>query len=93
MKDKIYLSEEAAERIIQSLVVTASNDYRKIFRKRLKGIRLTKETEEEFDELEEFFESQWFTALTNMDGSYIMAKLEQDERRKRREKVNIKTIA
>ena len=93
MKDKIYLSEEAAERIIQSLVVTASNDYRKIFRKRLKGIRLTKETEEEFDELEEFFESQWFTALTNMDGSYIMAKLEQDERRKRREKLNIKTIA
>lgn len=78
MKDKIYLSEEAAERIIQSLVVTASNDYRKIFRKRLKGIRLTKETEEEFDE---------------MDGSYIMAKFEQDERRKRREKLNIKTIA
>lgn len=89
MTKRIHLTDETAERLIEAIVVRAANDYRGLFRQRLYGRKLINEEENEFDKLEEFFESKWFTALTNMDGSYIMLKLENEEREKKREKLNI----
>lgn len=88
MTKRIHLTDETAERLIEAIVVRAANDYRGLFRQRLYGKKLINEEENEFDKLEEFFESKWFTALTNMDGSYIMMKLEKEEREKKRKKLN-----
>lgn len=90
MRNQLNITDDRVERIIEAIVVRAANDYRGLFRRRLYGRKLTEEEETEFDKTEEFFESKWFTALTNMDGSYIMRKLEQEEREKKREKLNIK---
>lgn len=84
------LSIVGTERLVKAIVLSATNEYRSIFRRRLYKKPISDGMEIEFDKLESFFESSWFTFLTNMDGSYIMSKLEQDERRKRRKKLNIK---
>ena len=88
--DKNFIRSDAVEKLIQAIVVRAANDYRDIFRRRLYGKPISKNLENEFDELEGFFESKWFSFLTNMDGDYIIEKLHQDERRKKRQKLKYK---
>ena len=87
--NKPVIRADAVENVVRAIVTRAASDYRSIFRRRLYEKPITNSMEVEFNDLEEFFESEWFTFLTNMDGSYVMLKIEDDERKKKRKKLKI----
>lgn len=62
------------ENIANAIVIRAAKDYRRALR------RLKKDPENEKAlsckaEVEEFFQSGWFTLLTHADGDYILEQL------------------
>ena len=65
------------EQLASAIILQAVKDYRKAY----KGRRVRRKTHE-IQEIERFFLSEWFMALTNTDGSSILKRLEEEVMKK-----------
>ena len=69
---------KAYENLIQAIVLQAVKDWRKSVKKLKKHPRYTPAKQMK-DECEDFFLSDWFEELTDVDGSNILRRLRQEE--------------
>ncbi len=58
------------EALANAIIKSAANDYMKA----IKGLRRSSDLKK----LEEFFLSDWFTALTSVDGKWLMQELKRE---------------
>ena len=71
------LAEDPYERLANAVVLQAVSDYR-VALKKLKAHPKNREAISEALEIEKFFRSGWYSQLTDVDGEYLIRKL-QDE--------------
>lgn len=64
--------------LANAIIVQAADDYRVSLR-RLKLNRMNREYLQMKKECEDFFLSQWFEVLTNVDGKMIMNRIQKEE--------------
>ena len=80
------LPDEGLEMIIEAGIKIFSDDFRRLFRMLLNGEKLGPHERKLYDETELFFYySNWFDIYKNVDGEYIMNRIVEEERAKRRE--------
>ena len=72
MRDKNY------EELANAIVLQAAKDYRAA-RRELKRHPKSKEAPRMMKECERFFLSEWFVALTAIDGGRLLKKLQEEE--------------
>ena len=77
MAGKKNLSEDPYERLANAIVIQAADDYR-IALKKIKAHPKNREAISEVLEIEKFFRSGWYSQLTDVDGEYLIRRL-QDE--------------
>ncbi len=65
------------EKLANAIIMQAVKDYRTA-RKKLKKRPTNKDVELMVIDTEKFFRSDWFTALTNVDGEVILRKLQEE---------------
>lgn len=71
-------SEALWHDLANAVVVDAVKQYRKLKRKQRAGERLGKAALEELQEIEEFFQSEWFELFTDVDGVELLKKLKAE---------------
>ena len=71
------IDEEAATRLAHAIVITAAKDYRTALKK-LKRNPKNKDAMATAMECERFFRSDWYKALTSVDGEWLINKLRQE---------------
>ena len=65
------------EKLANTIVLLAAKDYRSAL-KRLKKYPGDREAKAAALELERFFRSKWYTALTSVDGDYLIKNLRKE---------------
>ena len=68
---------ESYEKLAQAIILQAVKDYR-FMRKKYKKYQKSGETKLMIEDCERFFRSDWFTALTNVDGTVLLRRLKED---------------
>lgn len=68
---------ENYEKLANDIILQAVKDYRAA-KKKLKKQPTNKDAEIMIKDTERFFRSDWFTALTDVDGSVILRKLQEE---------------
>ena len=68
---------ENYEKLANAIILQAVKDYRAA-KKKLKKQPTNKDAEIMIKDTERFFRSDWFTALTDVDGSVILRKLQEE---------------
>ena len=65
------------ENLANAIVITAAKDYRDALRslKRNKNNNNAKRMKEE---VERFFNSDWYSVLTDLDGAFLMRKIQEE---------------
>jgi hypothetical protein len=71
------LAEDPYERLANAIVLQAVSDYR-VALKKIKAHPKNREAIREALEIEKFFRSGWYSILTDVDGEYLIRRL-QDE--------------
>ena len=71
------LAEDPYERLANAIVLQAVSDYR-VALKKIKAHPKNREAISEAVEIEKFFRSGWYSILTDVDGEYLIRRL-QDE--------------
>ena len=71
------LAEAPYERLANAIVLQAVSDYR-VALKKIKAHPKNREAISEALEIEKFFRSGWYSILTDVDGEYLIRRL-QDE--------------
>ena len=71
------LAEDPYERLANTIVLQAVSDYR-VALKKIKAHPKNREAISEALEIEKFFRSGWYSMLTDVDGEYLIRRL-QDE--------------
>ena len=71
------LAEDPYERLANAIVLQAVSDYRVVLKK-IKAHPKNREAISEALEIEKFFRSGWYSILTDVDGEYLIRRL-QDE--------------
>ena len=71
------LAEDLYERLANAIVLQAVSDYR-VALKKIKAHPKNREAISEALEIEKFFRSGWYSILTDVDGEYLIRRL-QDE--------------
>ena len=71
------LAEDPYERLANAIVMQAVSDYR-VALKKIKAHPKNREAINEALEIEKFFRSGWYSILTDVDGEYLIRRL-QDE--------------
>jgi len=71
------LAEDPYERLANAIVLQAVADYR-VALKKIKAHPKNREAISEALEIEKFFRSGWYSILTDVDGEYLIQRL-QDE--------------
>ena len=71
------LAEDPYERLASAIVLQAVSDYR-VALKKIKAHPKNREAISEALEIEKFFRSGWYSILTDVDGEYLIRRL-QDE--------------
>ena len=71
------LAEDPYERLANAVVLQAVSDYRVVLKK-IKAHPKNREAISEALEIEKFFRSGWYSQLTDVDGEYLIRRL-QDE--------------
>ena len=71
------LAEDPYERLANAIVLQAVADYR-VALKKIKAHPKNREAISEALEIEKFFRSGWYSILTDVDGEYLIRRL-QDE--------------
>ena len=81
-KEKVTIKEEVSydpyEEIANAIVIQACNDYKKSYKQSLRRSGIVGEADEELAELEEFFRSEWYKKLTDVDGEYLMERIRNE---------------
>lgn len=67
---KIVDKHEAYEDLANAIIIQAAKDYRNALRR---------VQPEKVAVLEKFFSSEWYRALTDVDGSYLIWKIKEEE--------------
>ena len=62
------------ENLANTIILTAACDYRRALKRYEKNLK-SKEAEADVDELERFFRSKWYSALTTIDGEFLISKI------------------
>ncbi len=65
------------EKLANAIIMQAVKDYRAA-KKKLKKQPTNKDAELMVLDTEKFFRSDWFTALTNVDGEVLLRKLQEE---------------
>ena len=71
------LAEDPYEKLANAIILRAVQDYRAAL-KRLKKHPNKKDVENEVVKIEKFFQSQWYQALTSVDGEYLINRLRKE---------------
>lgn len=66
------------ENLANSIILQAVKDYR-VARKKVKYRPKNKEAKLMVEDCERFFRSDWFRALTSIDGEMLLTKLQEEE--------------
>ncbi len=74
------LAADPYERLTNAIILQAATDYR-VALKKIKARPKNREAIDEALRIERFFRSDWYQALTSVDGEYLIERL-QDEVRK-----------
>ena len=86
-KEKTTIKEEANfdpyEELANAVVIQACNDYKKAYKQSLRKSGFAGEADAELAELEEFFRSDWYKQLTEVDGEYLMERLREEVAKKK----------
>lgn len=81
-KEKVNVKEEANydpyEELANAIVIQACNDYKKAYKQSLRRNGGMVDFNPELEELEEFFHSDWYKQLTEVDGEYLMERLKDE---------------
>ncbi len=73
------LAEDPYERLANAIILQAVEDYRKA----LKSVKRNPHNRTAMDEalsIEKFFRSGWYSTLTNIDGEFLIRKLQEEIR-------------
>lgn len=73
----MMMTPNGIENLSNAIILQAVRDYRKAL-KILKRHPRHKEAKGMVKDCEDFFESKWFSMLTNIDGKVLMEKLKQE---------------
>ena len=73
------LAEDPYERLANAVVLQAVSDYR-VALKKIKAHPKNREAISEALEIERFFRSGWYSQLTNVDGEYLIKRLQDEVR-------------
>jgi len=73
------LAEDLYERLANAVVLQAVSDYR-VALKKIKAHPKNREAISEALEIERFFRSGWYSQLTNVDGEYLIKRLQDEVR-------------
>ena len=65
------------EKLANAIVILAANDYRSAL-KRLKKTPRNREAKAAASDLERFFRSGWYSALTSVDGEYLIENIRKE---------------
>ena len=78
-KEKVTTKEEVNfdpyQELANAVVIQACNDYKRVYKQSLRRSGIVVEPNLELEELEEFFRSDWYKQLTEVDGEYLMERL------------------
>ena len=74
------LAEDPYERLANAIVLQAVSDYR-VALKKIKAHPKNREAISEALEIEKFFRSGWYSILTDVDGEYLIRRLQDEIRR------------
>ncbi|MBQ6025961.1 MAG: hypothetical protein IJL20_10175 [Lachnospiraceae bacterium] len=73
------LAEDPYERLANAIVLQAVSDYRTALKK-IKAHPKNREAISEALEIENFFRSGWYSILTDVDGEYLIRRLQEEIR-------------
>lgn len=73
------LAEDPYERLANAIILQAVTDYRAAL-KRVKRNPKDRERMDEALRIERFFRSGWYQCLTNVDGEYLIRRLQDEVR-------------
>lgn len=62
------------ENLANAIILTAVEDYRRVLKRYVKNPK-SKEVMADVKELERFFKSSWYSALTSVDGEFLIRKI------------------
>lgn len=62
------------ENLANAIILTAVEDYRRVLKRYVKNPK-SKEAAADVKELERFFKSSWYSALTSVDGEFLIRKI------------------
>ena len=68
--------DEGYEKLAAAIVVQAAKDYKAALRQEARG-KVTPSTQGTIIECELFFKSQWFEALSDLDGPVLMERIKK----------------
>ena len=81
-KEKVNTKEEVSydpyEELANGIIIQACKDYKSAYKRSLRKTGIAGEADEELAELEEFFRSNWYKKLTEVDGEYLMERLRNE---------------
>ena len=73
------LAEDPYERLANAIILQAVSDYRTALKK-IKAHPKNRQAIDEALEIERFFRSGWYQQLTNVDGEYLIKRLQDEVR-------------
>lgn len=81
------LAEDPYERLTNAIILQAASDYR-VALKKIKARPKNREAIDEALRIERFFRSDWYQALTSVDGEYLIERLQDEVRKSEGRKIN-----
>ena len=81
------LAENPYERLTNAIILQAASDYR-VALKKIKARPKNREAIDEALRIESFFRSDWYQALTSVDGEYLIERLQDEVRKSEGRKIN-----
>jgi len=74
------------EELANAVIVQACEDYKRAYACYLRNPDSAERTMQQLEELELFFRSDWYKTLTELDGEYLMHRLQEEVRAQQRAK-------
>ena len=68
---------DAYEKLANAIIIQAAKDYR-VAKRKLRRKPGNKDAKSEAESIERFFRSDWFRALTEVDGEMLIRKLNEE---------------
>lgn len=66
------------ENLANAIIIQACKDFRRAYKRYLRRYRSSDKPDTELLELESFFRSDWYKALTSVDGEYLMDRIKKE---------------